>query len=80
MATLRQAWGARIGLPSSQWMIELGAQFLRTESELVLKSRRVVPSRLLEAGFTFQFADWAAAARDLCARWRAQQQHHKGSS
>lgn len=70
MAALRAAWGIRIGLPSSQWMIELGAHFLRTESELVLKSRRVVPTRLLEAGFTFQFPDWPAAASDLCRRWR----------
>jgi uncharacterized protein len=71
MRVLREAWGARIGLPAAAWMIELGAVFMRTESELVLKSRRVVPGRLLEAGFTFRFPTWPEAARDLCDRWRA---------
>jgi NAD dependent epimerase/dehydratase family enzyme len=52
-------------------MLELGAIFMGTESELVLKSRRVTPSRLLEAGFTFQFPDWSEASADLCARWRS---------
>jgi hypothetical protein len=70
MRTLRAAWGARIGLPTSRWMLEAGAFLLRTESELVLKSRRVVPGRLLHAGFTFQFPTWAEAANDLCRRWR----------
>ncbi|HWF06189.1 MAG TPA: TIGR01777 family oxidoreductase [Candidatus Angelobacter sp.] len=70
MSTLRKAWGTRIGLPATQWMLELGAIFLRTETELILKSRRVVPQRLLEAGFTFNFADWTAAASDLVKLWR----------
>lgn len=71
MASLRSAWGRRYGLPIYEWMLELGAVFLRTESELVLKSRRVVPGRLLEAGFRFQFPDWNDASRDLCERWRS---------
>jgi NAD dependent epimerase/dehydratase family enzyme len=70
MGALRQAWGTRVGLPSTEWMLEIGAVFLRTETELVLKSRRVVPTRLLDAGFEFQFADWQGAARDLVNRWR----------
>jgi hypothetical protein len=52
-------------------MLELAAFVLRTESELVLKSRRVVPGRLLQAGFSFSQPDWPAAARDLVARMRA---------
>jgi uncharacterized protein (TIGR01777 family) len=71
MAGLRRAYGARIGLPASSWMLEIGAVFLRTETELVLKSRRVVPRRLAEAGFQFQFAEWGGAAVDLVRRWRA---------
>ncbi|HEV2397452.1 MAG TPA: DUF1731 domain-containing protein [Candidatus Sulfotelmatobacter sp.] len=71
MRALRQAWGARIGLPATTWMLEIGTFFLRTETELVLKSRRVIPSRLVDAGFQFQFPDWPTAARDLVARWRA---------
>jgi uncharacterized protein (TIGR01777 family) len=70
MRALREAWGVRFGLPAARWMVELGAWALRTESELVLKSRRVVPGRLLEAGFSFRFPAWPAAARDLCRRWR----------
>ena len=68
---LRAAWGIGFGLPSAEWMIELGAIALRTESELILKSRRVVPGRLLAAGFPFAFPTWPAAAADLCRRWRA---------
>jgi len=71
MRTLRHAYGARIGLPAAKWMLEIGAVFLRTETELILKSRRVVPTRLLDSGFEFKFADWRAAATDLCQRWRA---------
>ncbi|WP_439620254.1 TIGR01777 family oxidoreductase [Gemmata sp.] len=72
MRELRRAWGTRFGLPASRWMLELGAWAMRTESELVLKSRRVVPTRLVESGFTFQFPTWPAAASDLCRRWREQ--------
>jgi uncharacterized protein (TIGR01777 family) len=75
MRELRRAWGTRIGLPSSRWMLEAGALLMRTETELVLKSRRVVPGRLLERGFEFGFPEWGAAADDLCAAWRRQ---HRG--
>ncbi|MBE2320454.1 DUF1731 domain-containing protein [Solirubrobacter sp. CPCC 204708] len=58
----------RVGLPATKWMLEIGAFFMRTETELVLKSRRVIPGRLLEAGFEFQFPEWEPAARDLVSR------------
>lgn len=70
MAVLRETWGTKIGLPATKWMLEIGAVFLRTETELILKSRRVVPGRLLAHGFRFQFPEWPAAVRDLVARWR----------
>jgi uncharacterized protein (TIGR01777 family) len=70
MRTLCAAWGIGFGLPATRWMLEIGAFFLRTETELVLKSRRVVPARLLQSGFVFQFPTWADAASDLCCRWR----------
>ncbi|MGE0441531.1 MAG: epimerase [Gemmatimonadales bacterium] len=70
MRALRRAWGAPIGLPATSWMLELGAFALRTETELVLKSRRVVPGVLLRDGFRFQFPAWPDAAADLCRRWR----------
>lgn len=71
MSALRAASGARVGLPAARWMVEIGAFFLRTDTELVLKSRRVVPGRLREAGFKFEVSEWPAAARELVARWRA---------
>jgi uncharacterized protein len=70
MKILREAAGAKIGLPATKLMLEIGAVFMQTETELVLKSRRVVPTRLLESGFTFDFPDWTKAAKNLCQRWR----------
>ena len=70
MRSLRGAWGRRPGLPATRAMAELGAFALRTDTELLLKSRRVVPGRLLDAGFTFTHPEWDAAARDLAARAR----------
>ena len=68
---LRLACGSPFGLPAAAWMLELGALALRTDTELLLKSRRVVPGRLLGAGFRFDYPTWAAAARELVARRRA---------
>lgn len=67
MKALREACGMRFGLPTTRLMLEVGAFFMRTETELVLKSRRVVPARLLDSGFTFDIPEWPAAARNLCA-------------
>lgn len=69
MRFLRQAWGISLGLPATEWMLELGAMILGTETELILKSRRVVPGRLLKEGFSFQYVDWSQAAKDLCQEW-----------
>jgi len=71
MRQLRIAWGMPFAIPSPACAIEIGAFFLRTESELVLKSRRVVPGRLLSAGFKFLFPEGSAAALDLVRRRRA---------
>jgi len=70
MRLLREAWGIKVGLPAPRLILEIGTFFMRTESELVLKSRRVVSRRLAEAGFQFEFPDWRSAARDLCQRWK----------
>jgi uncharacterized protein len=70
MAALREAWNMPNGIPTTAALLEIGSFFLRTETELVLKSRRVVPARLLGAGFQFQFPEWAAAADDLVQQWR----------
>lgn len=74
MKGIREAWGTNIGLPATKWMLEMGAFALGTESELVLKSRRVIPGKLLAEGFAFEFAQWSLAAQDFVKRWR---QSHK---
>jgi uncharacterized protein (TIGR01777 family) len=68
MRDLRRAWRMPIGLPAATWMLEIGAFFLRTETELILKSRRAIPTLLEQHGFTFDFPDWPEAARDLVTR------------
>ncbi|MGF1425269.1 TIGR01777 family oxidoreductase [Kitasatospora sp. LaBMicrA B282] len=70
MRGLRAAWGVPVGLPATRWMAELGAFALRSDTELLLKSRRVVPGRLVEAGFAFAYPRWPQAAADLvrCSR------------
>ncbi len=75
MRVLRDACRVPFGLPTTRWMLEIGAFFMRTETELILKSRRVVPARLPESGFTFRFPNWEAAARDLCQQWTSHSQH-----
>ena len=70
MALLREAWDMPNGLPAPAPLLELAAFFHRTETELLLKSRRVIPTRLLDAGFRFDYENWPAAAEDLVYRWR----------
>lgn len=70
MRALRDAWGIGFGLPAARWMLEVAALFHRTETELLLKSRRVVPGRLTEQGFDFRFPTWPAAVDELCRRWK----------
>jgi uncharacterized protein (TIGR01777 family) len=70
MRELRAAAGAPVGLPATKWMAEIGAFVLRTDTELLLKSRRVVPGRLLDEGFVFEHATWTDAAADLVGRAR----------
>ncbi len=71
MTALRKAWGTRVGLPAAKWMAKIGAFFLKTDTELILKSRRVIPGRLVEAGLSFNFPEWPPAAHDLVKRWHA---------
>jgi uncharacterized protein (TIGR01777 family) len=65
MSTLCRVCRAPFGLPANYWMLEVGAWLLRTETELILKSRRVVPGKLLASGFQFNFADFESAAIDI---------------
>ena len=72
MRALRREAGLPVGLPAPTWMLEIGAHILRTETELILKSRRVVPTRLLRSGFMFRFPVWEDAVRDLCLQARGE--------
>jgi uncharacterized protein (TIGR01777 family) len=71
MRALRAAYGVPVGLPATKWMAEIGAFVIRSDTELLLKSRRVVPGRLAEAGFAFDHTQWPEAADDLVRRVRA---------
>ena len=77
MRAVREAWGIGFGLPAREWMLRVATFVHRTESELLLKSRRVVPGRLLEHGFQFEFPTWPGAARDLVRRVREREVHVK---
>lgn len=65
---LRRAWRRPVGLPATAWMAEAGAWAMRVDTELLLKSRRVVPGRLTRAGFAFAHPAWPEAAADLVRR------------
>jgi uncharacterized protein len=71
MAAFRRVCGLPFGLPATKWMLEVGAFILRTETELLLKSRRVVPGKLSASGFEFRFAQFEPALRDLKRRLKS---------
>jgi hypothetical protein len=75
MRVLRAAVGMPVGLPATRWMAEIGAFVLRSDTELLLKSRRVVPGRLLQSGFRFQYPDWPTAVTDLIGRGSSRRGH-----
>ncbi|CAG9620666.1 TIGR01777 family oxidoreductase [Sutcliffiella rhizosphaerae] len=65
MSSLRKKMNRNVGLPSPKWMLELGAIMIRTETELILKSRWVVPERLLKEGFSFKYSTIEKALEDI---------------
>ena len=68
MAALRDAMDIGIGLPVVPGIAEVAAYALKTDVEILRKSRRVVPTRLTASGFTFRFPTWEQAVRDLVPR------------
>ena len=68
MSIFRTVVGMPLGLPAARWMLELGARMLRTETELVLKSRWAEPLRLRDEGFRWRWGRMADAVADLEAR------------
>lgn len=65
MQTLRRVMNVKIGLPSPKWLLEIGAVFIKTETELVLKSRWVIPERLFNEGYSFMFPSIETALNNL---------------
>lgn len=65
MAIFRKISDRSFGLPAPHLLLEIGAFFMRTETELILKSRYVTPGRLLSEGFTFHYPDIESALTDL---------------
>jgi NAD dependent epimerase/dehydratase family enzyme len=65
MAVFRHVSGRPFGLPAARWMLEIGAWVMRTETELMIKSRRVVPAKLLAAGFPFHFPTFQGALEEI---------------
>ncbi len=68
MRIFRESSHRRIGLPASTWMLKIGAFLLQTETELLLKSRRVVPGKLLNSGFQFRYPTWREALQNIIVR------------
>lgn len=67
MKTIRQKMRISFGLPSPCWLLRIGAVIIKTETELVLKSRWVIPQRLLDAGYTFKFQIIDKALKNICS-------------
>jgi uncharacterized protein len=67
MSIMRRQLNRKIGLPATKWMLEIGAFFIRTETELILKSRNVIPQKLLNGGFHFTYSKVEDAIKNLAA-------------
>lgn len=65
MRTIRKAYGIPFGLPAPQWLLEIGALIIGTETELILKSRWVAPKQLLDTGYQFRFSNAEHAVHDI---------------
>ena len=70
MALVRRSFGVPFGVPTPSWMLEAGSVLIRTQTELVLKSRWVEPRKLLDAGFAFEYPSLAGALNEIAAGTR----------
>ena len=68
MRSLRKVSGHLIGLPAFTWMLKIGALLIGTETELILKSRWVLPTKLLQTGFIFRYPDAEEAIKDIIGK------------
>lgn len=65
MQQIRKFVRIPFGLPMPKWMLEFGARIIRTETELILKSRNVIPKKLTDAGFVYNYADLESALKEI---------------
>ena len=70
MSYIRSTWGVRVNVPITKWILTIGTIFLRTDAQLVLKSRRAVPTKLLSHGFQFKFPRWPEAVIDIVKKYQ----------
>ena len=75
MKTLRKTTGHKFGLPAQEWMLRLGAILIGTEPELVLKSRWVLPAKLLATGYKFKYPEIEGAFKDIVAQTKKKKYH-----
>lgn len=68
MKSIRQTMGVKIGLPSPTWLLKIGAVIIRTEAELILKSRWVIPEKLVQLGYNFKYPTVDAALANILHR------------
>ncbi|MFI5161716.1 MAG: TIGR01777 family oxidoreductase [Sphingobacteriales bacterium] len=67
MKLIREAYGAKLGLPAAKWLLEIGAAIIGTEPELILKSRWVFPKKLTDAGYVFKYPGMTEAVKECLA-------------
>ncbi len=75
MKTLRKVTGHQLGLPAYEWILTLGAWLIGTEKELLIKSRWVIPTKLLETGFKFKFDKLEDAFKDIVSKTPEKKYH-----
>ncbi|MBI1783068.1 MAG: TIGR01777 family protein [Sphingobacteriales bacterium] len=75
MTTLRKVTNTKFGLPAYEWMLRLGAPLIGTEVELVLKSRWVIPTKILETGFQFRYSLLEDALKEIITKVPRKQYH-----
>lgn len=75
MKTLREVTGHSIGFPAYSWMLKIGAAVIGTETELILKSRWVLPTKILKSGFQFKYPGLKDALEDIISKVPRKQYH-----
>ncbi|MGN6638394.1 MAG: TIGR01777 family oxidoreductase, partial [Mucilaginibacter sp.] len=64
MQLIRKGYGVKLGLPAPKWLLTIGAWIIGTETELILKSRWVLPKRLLDSGYEFKYPNMQRAVKE----------------